>query len=148
MKIVPAICTQCNGQIKVDSSQEAAVCEFCGTAFIVDKAIKNYYIQSNIQNNNYNIQNNIQNSKRGAVESVLGFIERKQAEEQRKKDEAKRKIDEAKRLEEEKKRQKAKKRKKNWKIYLLIIALLFVVGSVKSCSSERTAYDVKIPREI
>ena len=50
-KIVPAICTQCSAQITVDSSQDAAICPHCGTAFIVEKAVKNYLVQG-IQNTN------------------------------------------------------------------------------------------------
>lgn len=43
--IVPAICTQCSAQIKVDASLDAAICRHCGTAFIVEKAIAQYSIQ-------------------------------------------------------------------------------------------------------
>lgn len=43
MPIVPAICTQCGAQLDVDDSKEAAVCPYCNTAFIVEKAINNYY---------------------------------------------------------------------------------------------------------
>ena len=32
-RLVPAICTQCGGQVQVDPSQEAAVCQYCGTPF-------------------------------------------------------------------------------------------------------------------
>lgn len=42
MAMVPAKCTQCGGQLTVDSEKDAAVCEFCGTPFIVEKAINNY----------------------------------------------------------------------------------------------------------
>jgi hypothetical protein len=45
-RLVPAICTQCGGQVQVDPSQEAAVCQYCGTPFIVEKAIQNYSIQN------------------------------------------------------------------------------------------------------
>lgn len=43
MPIVPAICTQCGAQLDVDDSKEAAVCPYCNTAFIVEKAINNYH---------------------------------------------------------------------------------------------------------
>jgi len=49
MPLTPAICTQCGAQIEVDSSKEAAICPSCGTAFIVENAIKNYSITNNIQ---------------------------------------------------------------------------------------------------
>ena len=49
MKFVPAKCTQCGAELKVDRSKEAAICEHCGTPFIVEKAISNYntYISAN-----------------------------------------------------------------------------------------------------
>lgn len=43
MPIVPAICTQCGAQLNVEDSKEAAVCPYCNTAFIVEKAINNYH---------------------------------------------------------------------------------------------------------
>jgi hypothetical protein len=39
-----AKCTNCGANIKVDPTKEAAVCEYCGSAFIVEKAINNYNI--------------------------------------------------------------------------------------------------------
>ena len=63
--LVPAICPQCHGQVQINPDNETAVCQFCGTKFIVDKAINNYY---NI--NTTNIQNH---AKKGAVESLLYY---------------------------------------------------------------------------
>ncbi len=48
--LVPAICTQCGARLEVDPSQEAAICKYCGTPFIVERAINNY-------NNYYNTVN-------------------------------------------------------------------------------------------
>ena len=48
MSLINAICTNCGAQLKVESNKEAAICEYCGSAFIVEKAIKNY----NFVNNN------------------------------------------------------------------------------------------------
>lgn len=42
MAIVAALCTQCGANLQVDSNKEAAVCPFCNTAYIVEKAITNY----------------------------------------------------------------------------------------------------------
>lgn len=42
MPLVAAKCTSCGGDLLVDPGQEAAVCKFCGTAFITEKAINNY----------------------------------------------------------------------------------------------------------
>lgn len=43
-RIVPAICTNCGASLNVDSSQTAAVCPFCNSAYIVEKAIQEYRI--------------------------------------------------------------------------------------------------------
>ena len=52
MPLVKAQCTNCFGVIQVDNTKEAAICDSCGTPFIVEKAINNY-----ITHNDYNIQN-------------------------------------------------------------------------------------------
>lgn len=52
MALVPAKCTNCGGALDVDPNQEAAVCKYCGTPFIVEKAINNYNININISNQN------------------------------------------------------------------------------------------------
>lgn len=44
MSLVAAKCTNCGGELQVEASREAAVCEYCGAAFIVEKAINNYNI--------------------------------------------------------------------------------------------------------
>lgn len=49
MAFIPAKCTQCGANITVDNSKDAGICEFCGTAFITEKAINNY--TTNITNN-------------------------------------------------------------------------------------------------
>ena len=52
--IVPAICTQCGSRIEVNPELDAAICQYCGTPFIVEKAIERYTIQAV---NNMNISN-------------------------------------------------------------------------------------------
>lgn len=54
MPLVPAKCTQCGASIKVDDTKESGICSFCGTSYIVEKAINNYneYIK-----NDYHIAN-------------------------------------------------------------------------------------------
>lgn len=42
MPIVPAKCTNCGADLQVDSSKDAAVCPYCNTAYIVEKAITNF----------------------------------------------------------------------------------------------------------
>ncbi len=49
MALVQAKCTNCGANLEVDSSNEAAVCQFCGTPFIVEKAINNYNTTNNIK---------------------------------------------------------------------------------------------------
>lgn len=51
MSFVQAKCPECGGMLAVDDSKKAAVCQFCGEAFIVQEAINNY-ITNNITNNN------------------------------------------------------------------------------------------------
>ena len=66
MPLVDAKCTNCGGTLQVDSAKEAAVCPFCGSAFIVEKAIQNFNITNNVVVNN-NVQAdvvNIYNSKK------------------------------------------------------------------------------------
>ncbi len=50
--LVPALCPKCGGILQVEDSQEAAVCQYCSTPFIAEKAINNYITQQNtyIQN--------------------------------------------------------------------------------------------------
>lgn len=53
MALVPAKCTQCGGDIEVDDTHDAGICQHCGTPFITEKAINNYTtnITNNIVNN-------------------------------------------------------------------------------------------------
>lgn len=46
-QLVPAKCTSCGGKLDVDPSQQAAVCPYCGSAFVVEKAINNYNVNMN-----------------------------------------------------------------------------------------------------
>lgn len=59
MPFVPAKCTQCGANLAVDNEKDAAICQFCGTPFITEKAIQNFnitYNTTNVQNTNYNIE--------------------------------------------------------------------------------------------
>ena len=47
MPLVAAKCTNCGASLTVDNSKEAAICEFCGTSFIVEKAIANITMTDN-----------------------------------------------------------------------------------------------------
>ena len=69
-RLVPAICTQCGGQVQVDPSQEAAVCQYCGTPFIVEKAIQNY----SIQNAKIEHVDTVNINTKSTAESFFGFL--------------------------------------------------------------------------
>lgn len=64
MPLVAAKCTQCGANIEVDNSKEAGICQYCGTAFITEKAITNYntYIMNNYDGATINVLNgNVEN---------------------------------------------------------------------------------------
>lgn len=42
MPLVPAKCTNCGADLETDSAMEEAVCPYCRSAYIVEKAINNY----------------------------------------------------------------------------------------------------------
>lgn len=48
MPFVDAKCTNCGAVIKVDNTKDALICQYCGSAFIVEKAINNYNVTNNI----------------------------------------------------------------------------------------------------
>ena len=47
MPFVQAKCPNCGGFLAVDNTHDAAVCQFCGTPFIVEKAITNFNLNVN-----------------------------------------------------------------------------------------------------
>lgn len=64
MGLVAAKCPQCGADINVDEEKDAGICEYCGTAFITEKAINNYntYVTNNYAGANINITGgNIEN---------------------------------------------------------------------------------------
>lgn len=44
MAFVEAKCPNCGGVLQVNESNEAAICTYCGTPFITEKAINSYNI--------------------------------------------------------------------------------------------------------
>ncbi|MBO5621655.1 MAG: hypothetical protein J5959_08520 [Butyrivibrio sp.] len=70
VKIVPASCTQCGGTVEVDPQTENAVCPYCGTTFIVDKAVNNY----NVQHATIEHADNVNIDVTGSVKEVLNFV--------------------------------------------------------------------------
>ena len=55
MPLVAVQCTNCGGTLQVDDSNDAAICQYCGTPFIVEKAVQNYQIHNSYQIQNANI---------------------------------------------------------------------------------------------
>lgn len=51
MPLIPAKCTACGADLSVDATKEAAVCPYCNTAYITEKAIQ-YYNTTNVTNIN------------------------------------------------------------------------------------------------
>lgn len=76
--LVPAVCTQCGGQLEVDPQQQAAVCPYCGTPFIVEKAINNYNITHVHQNNTIHVQH----GKKGIIQSMTDLADKQLEREQ------------------------------------------------------------------
>ncbi|MBQ3065358.1 MAG: hypothetical protein IJC98_03880 [Clostridia bacterium] len=69
MPLVPAKCTSCGAQLTVDNTKDAAICEFCNTPYIVEKAINNYTISGD---NNISISNATVNVQGGpSIDSML-----------------------------------------------------------------------------
>ena len=52
MGLVNLKCTNCGAILKLDDSKDAAICEHCGGAFVVEKAIQ-YFNVTNVINNTY-----------------------------------------------------------------------------------------------
>jgi len=73
--LIPAKCTQCGSNLTVDSSQDAAVCPFCNTPFVAEKAINNYNTTNNIKAdivNVYQTKENDFNIRGGVLEKYIG----------------------------------------------------------------------------
>ncbi|MBR4779830.1 MAG: hypothetical protein IK014_00555 [Lachnospiraceae bacterium] len=74
MPFVKAMCTNCGGILQVDDSKDAAICPFCQTPYIVEKAINNYQItnQYKIENSNVYINNGLSIEQK--IENAEAFI--------------------------------------------------------------------------
>ena len=113
VNFIPGVCPKCGAQLEVDPSREAAVCEYCGTPFIVDKAARN----ARSENADNETSDNENAEKKSSLETVIGFIERewdKSREEHR----------------EEKKMQNEYSMeflRNSWKYFLVLFGVLIVV---------------------
>lgn len=55
MPLINAKCTNCGGVLQVEQGKDAMVCPFCGSAFIVEKAVQNFNVTNNIRADVVNI---------------------------------------------------------------------------------------------
>lgn len=62
MALVKAQCTNCGGTLEVDQSKDAAICPFCNTPYVVEKAINLYKTE-----NHNHIVNNITYNGKGLI---------------------------------------------------------------------------------
>ena len=72
VRVVPAICTNCGAELKVDPTRDAAVCEYCGTPFVVEKVINKY----SVENAHIDHVDNVNIDLKGSVDSIVGMLER------------------------------------------------------------------------
>lgn len=123
---VPAICTQCSGEMTVDPSLEKAFCQYCGTSFLVEKAINNYNVQqANIERvETVNIHHN--HNQPGLLDSFFSFVEQQQVRK-----------DEKKRLEEVKR----KRDDKVTLIMLLILMPILILSFISLGANEEPSHD-------
>lgn len=79
IKLVKAQCTNCSAPLEVDSSLDAAICPYCNTPYIVERAINNYNVSMN--SGNMNIKNAYINVSNGTnLENLLLRAERYEQE--------------------------------------------------------------------
>ena len=52
MNMVNGKCPNCGASITLDKDKDAGICEYCGTAFVTEKAVINYGTYINKQENN------------------------------------------------------------------------------------------------
>lgn len=119
VKMVPGACPKCGGQLELDPSQEAAVCPYCGTPYIVEKAINKY----TVEHAHIDHVDNVNIDGKGVADSVIGFFERQMD-----------------RNREENKEDRAAMRensrefmRNSWKIFAVMFAamiILFVLGNL------------------
>lgn len=113
VKLAAGICPQCGGQLEVDPGQEAAVCPYCGTPYVVSKAINSY----NIQNAHIDHVDNVHVDLKGTVDSIIGLAERELDKNRAERNEEKKRFDE----------ESKDLSKKFWKIMVALFAVLVVM---------------------
>ena len=71
MPLVEAKCPNCGASLSVDNSKEAAVCDFCGTPYIVEKAVTGAISNSTINNSVINVYNTGKSEKKELSQEEL-----------------------------------------------------------------------------
>ena len=64
MRRIPGICPNCGATLEIDGNKDAAICRYCDTPFVVEKAVKLY-------NNTYNIHGEVVNIFGGPQKDFL-----------------------------------------------------------------------------
>lgn len=67
MPVIPLSCPSCDGELKIDSKLEAAICKYCKKPFIVNDAIVHNYINNETSINAENV--NIYTQKDFVIEA-------------------------------------------------------------------------------
>lgn len=70
MSVVEAKCTNCGEVIEVDNNKEAAICPFCKEAFIVEKAIRSYFGNTNRNLMDFEIVGGVLNKYVGSLTEI------------------------------------------------------------------------------
>lgn len=94
VKMVPAICTQCNAALEIDPSKDAAICPYCGTPFVVEKAVERYKAKYHIEHAEIHVQglgasiaNTIKNHQDNLHKERMMKLEAEAEEQRRKREE-------------------------------------------------------------
>ena len=53
VKMVPAQCSQCGGVVEVNRAEEKAVCPYCGTTVMIEKAVSDYNVNFDVNETKY-----------------------------------------------------------------------------------------------
>ena len=71
--LLKAQCPNCGGNLEVDNSKDAAICPFCKTPYIVEKAINQYNLNANTVNLNGNVNISL-NDKERELENIDAWL--------------------------------------------------------------------------
>jgi len=71
MPFVEAKCTNCGAVLPVDSARDAWVCGYCGTPFVVEKAIQQFNITNNITAGTVNVVANTEIASKARASQLM-----------------------------------------------------------------------------